>query len=77
MTALTKICRHAAYTTGKFRLERPIRKSILKKLQKPLTTIMQEPVMKNIEGVTVTASKASTSLNKEAGLIFNIDKKNY
>lgn len=31
---------------------------------------------KSIEGVTVTASKASTSLNKkEAGLIFNIDKK--
>ncbi|WP_308006652.1 TonB-dependent receptor domain-containing protein [uncultured Chryseobacterium sp.] len=31
---------------------------------------------KNIEGVTVTASKAATSLNKkEAGLIFNIDKK--
>ncbi|WBV51480.1 TonB-dependent receptor domain-containing protein [Chryseobacterium gambrini] len=31
---------------------------------------------KNIEGVTVTASKAATSLNKkEAGLVFNIDKK--
>jgi outer membrane receptor for ferrienterochelin and colicin len=31
---------------------------------------------KSIEGVTVTTSKASTSLNKkEAGLIFNIDKK--
>lgn len=31
---------------------------------------------KSIEGVTVTASKASTSLNKkDAGLIFNIDKK--
>ncbi|MEC3877293.1 TonB-dependent receptor domain-containing protein [Chryseobacterium salviniae] len=31
---------------------------------------------KSIEGVTVTASKAATSLNKkEAGLIFNIDKK--
>ncbi|WP_336733045.1 TonB-dependent receptor domain-containing protein [Chryseobacterium sp. VD8] len=31
---------------------------------------------KNIEGVTVTGSKAATSLNKkEAGLIFNIDKK--
>lgn len=31
---------------------------------------------KSIKGVTVTASKASTSLNKkEAGLIFNIDKK--
>ncbi|WP_336717131.1 TonB-dependent receptor domain-containing protein [Chryseobacterium mucoviscidosis] len=31
---------------------------------------------KNIEGVTVNGSKAATSLNKkEAGLIFNIDKK--
>lgn len=31
---------------------------------------------KNIEGVTITASKAATSINKkEAGLVFNIDSK--
>ncbi|WP_223608616.1 TonB-dependent receptor [Chryseobacterium sp. OSA05B] len=35
-----------------------------------------QPSEKNIEGVTITGSKAATALSKkEAGLVFNIDKK--
>jgi outer membrane receptor for ferrienterochelin and colicin len=40
------------------------------------STSNEETHQKNIEGVVVTASKAATALSKkEAGLVFNIDKK--
>ncbi|SHG36421.1 TonB-dependent receptor domain-containing protein [Chryseobacterium sp. OV279] len=47
-----------------------------KEHQSAAQTEDHQPSEKNIEGVTITGSKAATALSKkEAGLVFNIDKK--
>jgi hypothetical protein len=80
----TTVFRDVAYMTGILLLENLIQRFIMKKKQsmKIIKNIRHLILMKltqhekNIEGVVVTGSKAATALSKkEAGLVFNIDKK--